>query len=74
MGGAYIGADLGPRQGCITGSVPFSFGGDDGLINNSATPSPAAAIDLTPNASYSCKSTAGEISWNNVTHKLRCRD
>jgi hypothetical protein len=85
MGRAYKTADLGPRSPCTTGSVPFRFdtasGVPDNLINNSATPAGAPAIDLTPDAngpasqnhldSYSCTSARGEISWNNVTKQFR---
>lgn len=73
MGLAYRNADLGPRRQCLTGSTPFTFdgaGGPDNLINNSATPTGSTPIDLTPNASYTCKSARGELSWNNATKIL----
>jgi len=79
MAEAYRTADLGPRAPCTSGSLPATVfpnkfdtasGVADGTINNSATPAGSAAIDLTPNASYSCKSRAGELSWNNATKKL----
>ena len=75
MGSAYISADFSPRQPCATGSVPFSFGNDSAVnkINNNATPSGSAAIDLTPASSYTCKSADGtkELSWDASTHKLK---
>src|SRR5204863_7644000 len=80
MGEAYRTADLGPRAPCTTGSVPASAfpnkfdtvsGVSDDDLNNSATPAGTAAIDLTPNVSYSCRSRAGELSWDNSTKKLR---
>jgi hypothetical protein len=80
MGEAYRTADLGPLSRCTTGSLPASVfprgldtasGVADLDINNSATPAGTAAINLTPNTSYSCKSRAGELSWDNSTNKLR---
>jgi hypothetical protein len=81
MGEAYRTADLGPLSPCTTGSLPASVfprgfdtaSGADLDLNNSATPTGAAAIDLTPNVSYTCKSRAGELSWNNSTKKLTVR-
>ena len=46
--------------------------GLDNLINNSATPTGTAAIDLTPASTYSCRSARGELSWNDST-KLRVK-
>jgi hypothetical protein len=80
MGEAYRTADLGPRSPCTTGSLPASVfprgfdtasGVADLDLNNSATPAGSAAIDLTPTTSYSCKSRAGELSWDNSAKKLR---
>ena len=71
MGEAYRTADLGPLSPCTTGSLPTSVfprgfdtaSGADLDLNNSATPAGTAAIDLTPDVSYSCRSRAGELSW-----------
>jgi hypothetical protein len=81
MGEAYRTADLGPLAPCTTGSLPASVfprgldtaSGADLDLNNSATPAGTAAINLTPALSYSCKSRAGELSWNNATKKLTVR-
>jgi hypothetical protein len=83
MGRGYLDADIGPRHGCAPGSTnpPFTFDGSgapaggDGLINNSATPNPAAAINLTPNSSYDCLSYNGraELAWNNSTKRLTAK-
>jgi hypothetical protein len=80
MGRGYLDADIGPRHGCAPGSTnpPFTFDGSgapvggDGQINNTATPNPTAAIDLTPSSSYDCKSYNGraELAWDNSTKKL----
>jgi hypothetical protein len=77
MGRAYLNADIGPRHGCATGSTnpPFTFDGSgapDGQLNNSATPNPSAAIDLTPATSYDCRSYngRGQLAWNSTTKKL----
>lgn len=73
MGEAYRTADLGPLAPCTTGSLPASVfpngldttSGADLDINNSATPAGTAAINLTPSGvPYSCKTRAGELSWN----------
>ncbi len=72
MGFWYEFADLGPHAPCTTstGSPPkfdTASGVPDNSINWSATPS--TVINLTPGASYTCKSmagstTLGELSWN----------
>jgi hypothetical protein len=81
MGEAYRTADLGPLSPCTTGSLPTSVfprgfdtaSGADLDLNNSATPAGSAAIDLTPSGvAYSCRSRAGELSWNG-TDKLTVR-
>ena len=73
MGEAYRTADLGPLNPCTAGSLPTSVfpngldtaSGADNDINNSATPAGSAAINLTPSGvSYSCKTRAGQLSWN----------
>jgi hypothetical protein len=81
MGEAYRTASPGPRNPCTTGSLPaatFPRGFDtasgvaDNDLNNSATPTGSAAIDLTPSTTYSCRtSSGGELSWNNSTKKLK---
>jgi hypothetical protein len=81
MGEAYRTADLGPLSPCTTGSLPTSVfprgldtaSGADLNLNNSATPTGTAAINLTPSGvAYSCRSRAGELSWNG-TDKLTVR-
>ena len=72
MGYWYQNADLGPLAPCTTsaGSPPkfdTPSGVPDNSINWSATPT--TAINLTPGASYSCRSmagstTLGELSWD----------
>jgi hypothetical protein len=83
MGEAYRTADLGPLSPCTTGTLPASVfpnrfdtasGIADGDLNNSATPPGSPAIDLTPSGvSYSCKSRAGELTWDSAAHKLTVR-
>ena len=78
MGFWYQNADLGPFAPCTTstGSPPkfdTVSGVPDNSINWSATP--ATVINLTPGASYTCKSmagstTLGELSWNAGTKLL----
>jgi hypothetical protein len=83
MGFWYRNADLAPKTPCsfTNGQTPpFHFDSTtvdtaDGSINNSATPMPAPAINLTPNQSYTCRSYAGstirgELSWDNSLQKL----
>jgi hypothetical protein len=81
MGEAYRTADLGPLAPCTSGSLPTSVfprgldtaSGADLDLNNSATPAGTAAINLTPSGvAYSCRSRAGELSWNG-TNKLTVR-
>jgi Tfp pilus assembly protein PilX len=72
MGFWYQNADLGPTHPCTTGSVPFQFDTGDNTINNSVTA--VSAINLTPSgSSYSCTSSAGTLSWNNLTKQLSIR-
>jgi Tfp pilus assembly protein PilX len=78
MGFWYQNADLGPMSPCTTstGTPPIfdtASGVPDNSINWSATPT--TAINLTPGASYTCKSmigstVLGELSWNNSTKLL----
>jgi hypothetical protein len=81
MGEAYRTADLGPLSPCTTGSLPATVfprgfdtaSGADLDLNNSATPAGSAPINLTPSGvPYSCKSRAGELTWNG-TNKLTVR-
>ena len=75
----YTNAKPGPNQACTTttGTPPAFEGSPAGGLNNNA-----GTIDLTPNASYSCKyydippndtDLLGELSWNNTTKKLTVR-
>jgi len=78
MGYWYQNADLGPLSPCttFTGSPPkfdTASGVPDNSINWSA--SATTVLNMTPGASYTCKSTAGsttlgELSWNNTTKLL----
>ena len=72
----YANAKPGPSQACTTttGTPPAFEGSPAGGLNNNA-----GSINLTPNASYSCKyydippndtDLLGELSWNNTTKKL----
>jgi len=62
----------GPRHPCLTastsgpGSVPPPVFDNDTFRNKSLT----TVQNLTPNASYTCKTVAGELSWNNTTKVL----
>ena len=81
MGEAYRTADLGPLSPCTTGSLPTSVfprgfdtaSGADLDLNNSATPAGTAAIDLTPSASYSCRSQSRRALVGNGAKKLTVR-
>jgi Tfp pilus assembly protein PilX len=78
MGFWYQNADLGPYSPCTTksGTPPIfdtASGVPDNSINWSATPT--TAINLTPGASYTCRSMAGstilgELSWDNAAKLL----
>ena len=79
MGLAYRDADIGPLRPCTTGSLPASVfpqgldtaSGADNDINNSATPVGSSAINLTPaGVSYSCKTRAGQLSWNGTNRMV----
>ena len=72
----YLNAKPGPSQACTTttGTPPAFEGSPAGGMNNNA-----GTINLTPNASYTCKywdnllspaALLGELSWNNTTKKL----
>lgn len=72
--GWYGAANPGPYYPCTSVSgVPPTFDNDQGALpvnpamrNNSI----GAVVDLTPPGSYSCKTAAGELSWNASTHTL----
>jgi hypothetical protein len=49
----------GPTWGCDSGTTPM-LDTNDGLLNNSVP----SIINVTPNASYSCKTLAGELTWD----------
>jgi hypothetical protein len=71
----YLNSNPGPYYGCLQSSgTPPSFDNDQGLAtapnpakrNNSLT----TVQDLTPASSYTCKGSAGELSWNAATKVL----
>ncbi len=71
----YLNANPGPYYGCLTSSgTPPTFDTDQGAStapniakrNNSIT----TVQDLTPSTSYTCKGSAGELSWNATTKVL----
>ena len=71
----YLNANPGPYYGCLTSSgTPPAFDTDQGSStapniakrNNSIT----TVQDLTPSTSYTCKGSAGELSWNATTKVL----
>jgi hypothetical protein len=71
----YLNANPGPYYPClVTSGTPPTFDNDQGTLQN---PNPAkrnnsltSVVDLTPSGSYTCKSSAGELSWNATTHAL----
>ena len=81
MGFWYQNADLGPFAPCTTSTgSPPKFDTASGVADNSInwSASPSTVINLTPNASYTCKSmvgstTLGELSWDNSTKLLRVK-
>jgi hypothetical protein len=71
----YLNANPGPYYGCLTSSgTPPTFDNDQGAAtspnvakrNNSIS----TVQDLTPGTSYTCKGSAGELSWNASTKVL----
>ena len=77
MGWSYKYAELGPLSPCDpatrSGTPPTFESVGNIAIDNSATPS--TAFNLTPTASYTCKTlpgapTPGELSWNAATKVL----
>jgi hypothetical protein len=71
----YLNANPGPYYGCLTSSgTPPTFDTDQGAAtspnvakrNNSIS----TVQDLTPGTSYTCKGSAGELSWNASTKVL----
>jgi len=71
----YLNANPGPYYGCLTTSgTPPTFDNDQGAASapnaakrNNSIPT---VQDLTPSTSYTCKGSAGELSWNASTHVL----
>jgi Tfp pilus assembly protein PilX len=71
----YLNANPGPYYGCLqTSGTPPTFDNDQGAATapnaakrNNSIPT---VQDLTPSSSYSCKGSAGELSWNASTHVL----
>ncbi len=71
----YLNANPGPYYGCLTQSgTPPTFDNDQG---SAAAPSAThrnnsigTVQDLTPSTAYTCKGSAGELSWNPTTHVL----
>jgi hypothetical protein len=78
MGFWYQNADLGPLAPCTTSTgTPPKFDTASGVPDNSInwSASPTTVINMTPAASYTCKSmagstTLGELSWNASTNLL----
>ena len=71
----YLNANPGPYYPCATSSgTPPTFDNDQGTIANASATyrnnSLPTVFNLTPNASYTCKTAAGEISWNATTRVL----
>lgn len=71
----YLNSNPGPYYSCLSSSgTPPTFDNDQGAAsspnpakrNNSVT----TLQDLTPSSSYTCKSSAGELSWNASTKVL----
>ena len=75
---AYLNGSPGPYYPCAAVSgTPPTFDNDQG---SPLTPNPAkrndslpATVDLTPGASYTCKTAGGELSWNAATKVLTAR-
>lgn len=73
--GWYLAADPGPYFPCTTssGTPPF-FDDDQGALATASASHRNASlpvvVDLTPAASYTCTTVAGELSWNATTRVL----
>ena len=69
----YLNASPGPYWPCLqsSGAVP-QFDNDQGStpIASKRNNSVVNVQDLTPNGSYTCKTAAGELSWNSSTRVL----
>ena len=66
-GGWYTFASPGPLHPCVTSSgTPPTFDTGDGVMNQSVV----TTFNLTPAASYTCKTSQGEISYNAATRTL----
>ena len=72
----YANANPGPYYPCTptTGTPPVFESGDQGVLpnvdltkRNNSIPS---VVDLTPSASYSCRTVAGELTWDAVNKVL----
>jgi Tfp pilus assembly protein PilX len=75
--GWYANASPGPLHGCTTtsGTPPVFDGGPAPNDTQQNLTAPYAngsggTVNLTPAASYTCKTTAGELSWNATTHTI----
>src|SRR5919108_5463001 len=71
----YLNANPGPYYPCLTTTgTPPAFDNDQGAASSpSATHrnnSLSTVQDLTPSSSYTCKGSAGELSWNASTKEL----
>jgi hypothetical protein len=55
----YQNASPGPMHNCTSGSMPGGFD------TNSVMDRSRATFNLTPNSSYSCSTSTGQISWTN---------
>jgi hypothetical protein len=63
----YLIASPGPRNPCsVVSGTPPQFDTGDGVRNNSVT----TVVNLTPDATYTCKTDRGELSWNPDTRTL----
>jgi hypothetical protein len=72
----YANANPGPYYPCTTtsGTPPLFESGDQGVLPNvdltKRNNSIGAVVDLTPSASYSCQTVAGELTWDAVNKVL----
>jgi hypothetical protein len=66
VGGWYSVASPGPLHPCeVSSGTPPTFDNDTTMNNSVAT-----VFNLTPAASYTCKTAQGELSWNAATRQL----
>lgn len=69
IGGWYAASSPGPLHPCDPATMsgtPPTFDTGDGVMNQSVT----STFNLTPAASYTCKTAQGELSWNASTRTL----